>query len=303
MTVDARKWLDGVVGRRGLRDGFTLVELLVVIAVIAVMISILLPGLAKCRLAMRKTRELSTAKQVLTAVVMYSNDAKGEVLPGYAKREWVGGGMVVLNEAGDRLTGEVAQRYPWRLAGYLNYDFRGMYENVRVLAELREAEADYAGFGVNYDYVVSLFPALGMNVNFFGGTERTGQFEPGFQRVFGRVHVVRMDSVNRPSRVLMFASARTEAQPGVPIAGNPEGFFRVDAPFFTRAGGRTWASAYDAKSALPGLNSGFVSLRYDGKAVTAHADGHAEVLGWDDLGDMRRWADGADEVSWGIQPR
>jgi len=303
MTLDALTSANRAVRKGRSSRAFTLIELLVVLFVIAVLIAILLPGMAKCRLAMRKTRELSTARQVLTAVMMYTNDAKGEVLPGYAKRQWVNGGMIVRNEAGDRLTGEVAQRYPWRIAPYLNFDFRGLYENSRVLADLREREAEYAGFGVNYDYVVSLFPALGMNANFFGGTERTGQFEPAFQRVFGRVHAVKLDALNRPSEVLMFASARAESQSAVPIVGTPEGFFRVDPPVFTRASGRLWQSAYEPRSPAPGLNSGFISLRYDGRAVTAHADGHAEVLTWDDLGDMRRWSDAADEPTWGIEPR
>ena len=289
--------------RRSRGDGFTLIELLVVISVIALLISILLPGLSRCRTAFRKTRELNTARQALTAVVMYANDAKGEILPGYAKRDWVNGPMVVRNSAGDRLMGEVAQRYPWRIAPYFNHDMRGLYENVNSLGELQAREGEYTGFGVDADYVVSLFPALGMNVNFFGGNDRVSAFEPSFQRVFGRVYVTKIDSVNRPSEVAMFVSARTEPQPAVPIAGNPEGFFRVEPPRFTAAQGRMWEEAYDARSASPGANSGFVSLRFDGKAVTAHPDGHAQVLGWSELGDMRRWSDVADSATWGLTPR
>lgn len=282
--------------------GFTILELLVVIGIVGVLVSLLAPALGKARLLARQTREQSAARQISVALGLYANEAKGEVMPGYPPAAWVNGPMTVRDDTGNRVKNEEAQRYVWRLAPQLGYDLRGLYDNQKLLNDLRNNEASYAIGEHDFSYVASLLPSLGMNVQFVGGSDHggDGSWNALTLRAFGRQYVKRLDEVNRPERLMSFVSARMQEMEFLPGFGRPEGYFRVSAPQGTTAQGRLWDSAYNAEAANIGKNSGFVSLRYAGRAVATMIDGHCEMLGWDQLGDMTRWANKATRSDWTI---
>ena len=92
-----RGWSD-VVMVRSRREptscsAFTLVELLVVIGIIAVLLAILLPAMARVRRQVRVTNCMSNQRQLLAAAMMYANDNGGALPipqhpPGYPVVGW-----------------------------------------------------------------------------------------------------------------------------------------------------------------------------------------------------------------------
>ena len=70
-----------------IRRGFTLVELLVVIGIIALLISILLPALGKAREASQRTVCLSNLRQLGTAMQLYATEYKDYIPIGYMSQK------------------------------------------------------------------------------------------------------------------------------------------------------------------------------------------------------------------------
>lgn len=69
--------------RKGIRTGFTLVELLVVVGIIALLISILLPSISRANAAAKRTYCLSNLRGVFQSLAFYAEENRGQVPLGY----------------------------------------------------------------------------------------------------------------------------------------------------------------------------------------------------------------------------
>ncbi|MEM8835901.1 MAG: type II secretion system protein [Planctomycetota bacterium] len=281
---------------------FTLIELLVVIAVIAVLIAILLPALGSARDSAINIKELSAARQIMAAHAMYSDDHDQLVLPGFPTVTQIANGDIVCrNDRGQRIYGLVAQRYPWRLLPYADYELGLLYLDFERVAELK----DLSG-GTSYEYVLSLAPRMGLNIAFVGGSgasDPTGlalldsaanrQF---VKSVFGNGWYVRRTvDATRPSRQLVFASATGSTIPGNIGIDSLDGNFRVLPPYFQQ---RLWTETEDPASLPSASQRGFIAQRAHAKTAVGHLDGHAEALDWREMQDMTRWAPQATAPDW-----
>ncbi len=62
-------------------DGFTLIELLVVVAIIALLVAVLLPSLARAREQTRRVYCANNQHQVILALLQYAEDSRSQTLP------------------------------------------------------------------------------------------------------------------------------------------------------------------------------------------------------------------------------
>ncbi len=151
--------------RQKSRAGFTIVELLVVIGVIAVLLSLLSSGLSAAGRKSRQTRFLSDLKQVGLAWVSYANTYDDRCLPGMIDPETQTQWRVrYKDKSGNQIAQQNAVTYPWRLLPFMDFSFPLLFDYLEIdLPEWND------GVATGHQQVAAREPAFGYNAIYLGG--------------------------------------------------------------------------------------------------------------------------------------
>lgn len=278
--------------------GFTLVELLVVVGIIAVIMGILLPSLSRAQLSAKQVRGMSDLRQMLIGYTQYHVENHGSVLYGYTPPTVNGKPILVELPSGEKIGYPISDRYPWRLAPYVSDVWRIIHSHAD-LPPLPLA-GDTAQESFAKAYTLSLNPTYGINSVFVGG-HLGGVFE-GFVGPNGDTpntgaHVVfKAREVRNPSRLIVFAECQARNAPGLISASS--GLHFLTPPHANR---HWWSVGPDGRFKLEvpeGVLVGLPEGRNGKRTVTGFFDGHVEAMPPADLTDMRLWANGADSPEY-----
>lgn len=257
---------------------FTLIEMLVVFAIISILAALLLPCLAKAKNKARMIEEMSAGRQLMLGVQMYADDHDGAVFPGYVTD------ANAIDDHGQPLFFPENTRYPWRIVPYLSGSMALIYSGVN-RAKLTELQSQSHAA---YVYAVSVFPSLGINSYFVGGNETEFPAASANAKFGGGTVITKINEAKRPSELMVFISARSAVS-----GNNAQGYYHVTPPYLKT---RQWAANYSAS--LSPNQWGFVAPRFNNRAVAALLDGHAENFSLREMQDMRHWCNRADRSEW-----
>lgn len=247
------------------RPGFTLVEMLVTISLIAILGSLTYTGIQCARKKARTVVEINGARNLITGYLGYAAEHNGQVLAGYQTDP------SATNLQGKLLEFPINARYPWRLAPSVPA-VKGVlvFNGNESLLEMKDS-----------DYLVSAEPNLGLNATLVGGHFGSGSPLAPTPRIidaYGKFYLSHLAESDDPGKMIVFASARSgERQPG---------YFEIRPPKLT---GPVWSPG-KFKDESPASAHGFIDFRWGGKAVTAMLGGNVELMDEARLRDMRRWS-------------
>lgn len=235
------------------KRGFTLIELMVVIAIIALLVGLVTVSLKAVRGSAQRTRSLSALKQIMLAYRSYSDDNRGQLLPGYIDetllndlsiRVVLPDGTVLCNpNTGECLcNGGIcdAGSYVWRLAPYVDNAWQAFYTDTDDTGLLAELEADY-GAGIygpfsDPDGGISERPTFGLNSIFVGGDSvHGGSYATDrhpWQTNNPVIAATRFTQVKNPARLIVFgATAKADAGGAMVYDDESLGFCELRPPY------------------------------------------------------------------------
>jgi prepilin-type processing-associated H-X9-DG protein/prepilin-type N-terminal cleavage/methylation domain-containing protein len=288
------------VGRK--RDGFTLMELLVVIGIIGILIALLLPAVQAARAAAASAQCLSNLRQIGLGITQYAN--QNGSFPQY-RAEY----PPITNAYG-----VVRPRWQWIMAGQLG----GWAQNPDVLTATGTADTTYTN--VPIDNGVFICPSMDSSFTSSGNpipdvmSIRNGSYGYNFGYLGNNRTLVDGDNttatlrypvrtVKEMTRTIAFADSRGGSIPhgGHSMTLDPPHMVRrtdnrsVNSPYWQQpyfAGayptgvGPAGVNPYGPDEGTPDITVPFspAEARHSGKANVVFLDGHAESLTLQGLG-------------------
>lgn len=293
---------------------FTIVELLVTVAIIGVLVGLLIGGLRAAMGSARKTRELNGFRGVHAAWYQYSTSFDEHLLPGFldvaTQETWQ---VTTPNMSGQRLPLGLSQTYPWRLApfvdnpystfvGYMERDGEDESANTAVAAPWDGADLVPEWAGPTFDdpgSLVALQPGFGYNAYYVGGwyKEGTALFSAGAGRV-----AIRLGAIARTSEQVVFAASTYRDAGRYPIRGGGDdqvpGAAWIAPPQLGTVPVWQPLGMQDTGILEVRLSQAVPARRHNGTVATVRADGSTETSSVATLLDMRLWTSAADRPDY-----
>ena len=296
-----------------------MIELMVVIAIIVLLVTLVAVSLKSVRGSARRTVSLSALKQIMMAYRSYSDDNRGQLLPGYIDADLFADGEPFANltftlPGGTLLEPEDAQSYVWRLTPYVDNAWEVFYSELRDTGLMAQLEAEYSsGIYGPFDGLSSIVggiserPTYGLNSIFVGGDSVHGGTDvtdrhpwTGDPNVMP-IAATRFTQVKNPARLIVFgAAAKADTSGAMVYEDQSLGFCELRPPFLDEPSGawidpqwimgsgglvkQTATGEYGDGAGLPIVRSG------DNTIPVANLDGSTAAVSLADLSaDMRMW--------------
>ena len=245
--------------------GFTLIELMVSIAVIALLVTLVAVSLKTMRGSAHRTRSLSALKQIVLAYRSYSDDNRGQLLPGYIGADLFAKGepfenLRVTQPNGTKVQPVDAQSYVWRLAPYVGNAWEAFYSELSDTGRMAQLEVEYSCCVYGPGSVpcpsktcpdpppdpigISERPTYGLNSIYVGGDSvHGGTYATDRHPWTGDPDVVplaatRFTQVKNPARLIVFgATAKADASGAMVYDDESLGFCELRPPFVDESSG------------------------------------------------------------------